>query len=99
MKTLIPILGLFFIANTITAQQAKLLWADEFEKDGLPNPQNWSYDVGDHGWGNNELQYYTKEVLKNARVENGHLILEAHKDANFPKGYSSARIVTKQKAS
>jgi len=43
----------------MAAQQAKLLWADEFDQEGLPNPKNWSYDVGDHGWGNNELQYYT----------------------------------------
>lgn len=98
MKNLFFIFLLLTIANPMAAQQAKLLWADEFDQEGLPNPKNWSYDVGDHGWGNNELQYYTKEVLKNARVENGRLILEVHKEANFPKGYSSARIVTKQKA-
>ena len=36
------------------------IWADEFDTPGLPNEKFWSYDVGGSGWGNNELQYYTK---------------------------------------
>jgi len=63
----------------------------------LLTPSKWAFNIGDHGWGNNELQYYTDE-LKNARVENGILIIEAHADINRPKGYTSARIVTKGKA-
>lgn len=77
---------------------SKLIWSDEFDQDGLPNPNNWSYDVGDHGWGNNELQYYTNGNSRNSRVENGVLIIEAWKDEAFPKGYSSARLVSKGKA-
>lgn len=80
------------------SQKGKLIWADEFEKEGVPNPKSWSYDVGDHGWGNNELQYYSKEDPKNARIENGRLIIEVHADSSHPKGYTSARIVTKGKA-
>lgn len=76
----------------------KLIWSDEFESEGLPDPSKWSYDVGDHGWGNNELQNYSREDLKNARVENGVLIIEAHADNSLPKGYSSARLVSKEKA-
>lgn len=76
---------------------AKQIWADEFELDGSPDSTKWSFNIGDHGWGNNELQYYTDE-LKNARVENGKLIIEAHADASRPKGYTSARLVTKSKA-
>lgn len=76
----------------------KMIWSDEFETDGLPDPLKWSYDVGDHGWGNNELQYYSKEDLRNSRVENGILIIEAIKDTTQPKGYTSARLVTKGKA-
>lgn len=78
--------------------KAKLVWADEFKKDGLPDPSNWSYDVGDHGWGNNELQYYSKDDLKNARVEKGILIIEARVDSTHSKGYTSARLVSKGKA-
>ncbi|SEG23889.1 glycoside hydrolase family 16 protein [Algoriphagus boritolerans] len=76
----------------------KLVWADEFDKDGHPESSKWSYDVGDHGWGNKELQYYSKNELNNARVENGILIIEAHADQSQPKGYTSARLVTKGKA-
>lgn len=75
-----------------------LIWADEFEKDGLPNPKNWTYDVGDSGWGNNELEYYTENDLRNAKVENGILKIEARSDDHFPKGYTSARILTRGKA-
>jgi hypothetical protein len=39
----------------------KLVWSDEFDIPGLPNKSKWAYDIGtgDHGWGNNELEYYT----------------------------------------
>ena len=56
----------------------QLVWEDNFDKDGLPNDKIWSYEEGYIR--NNEAQYYTKKRLKNARVENGHLIIEARKD-------------------
>ncbi|MFZ9189347.1 MAG: glycoside hydrolase family 16 protein, partial [Algoriphagus sp.] len=77
--------------------EAKLLWSDEFEQDGLPNSSKWSLEVGDHGWGNNELQLYTSGQLKNARVQGGVLLVEAHADASHPKGYTSAKLVSKGK--
>lgn len=86
----------FFYSQQSFSQ--KIIWSDEFDYDGLPNSAKWSYDVGDHGWGNNELQYYSKENLKNARVENGILIIEAHANTSHPKGYTSARLVSKEKA-
>jgi hypothetical protein len=58
----------------------RLVWADEFDTDGLPVPERWAYDVGGHGWGNDELQYYTEGRLENARAEGGNLILEARRD-------------------
>ena len=96
------LLVLFFFTNSIAliAQQnnpAILIWSDEFTIDGTPDATKWSFDIGDHGWGNNELQYYTKE-LRNARVENGTLIIETHADSTMEKGYTSARLVTKGKA-
>ncbi len=84
----------FSFFYSVQSFSQKLVWSDEFETDGLPDNTKWSYDVGDHGWGNNELQFYSKEDLKNARVENGILIVEARADSSFPKGYSSARLVT-----
>jgi beta-glucanase (GH16 family) len=75
----------------------KLVWQDEFNYKGLPDPIKWNYDVGGHGWGNNELQYYTSGKPENARVENGHLIIEARKETVGKNEYSSARLVTKGK--
>ncbi len=79
-----------------------LVWADEFDYEGLPDPEKWSYDVGDGcpdlcGWGNNELQYYTKERAKNARVADGKLTIELHQEKMGTKDYTSARLVTKGK--
>ncbi|MFC0262230.1 glycoside hydrolase family 16 protein [Fontibacter flavus] len=94
-----PVLLILLLACQPQSKQAQLLWSDEFENEGLPDPEKWVYDVGDHGWGNNELQYYTKGETRNARIENGNLIIEAHQDSIFEKGYSSARLLTRGKAS
>ena len=78
----------------------KLVWSDEFDYTGLPDPAKWGYDVGGWGWGNNELQYYTANRLENARVEGGHLIIEVHKEPNYNgtgNDYTSARLLTKDK--
>jgi beta-glucanase (GH16 family) len=53
----------------------KLVWADEFNRDGRPDPNNWTYE---HGFvRNEELQWYQPE---NVRCENGILIIEARRD-------------------
>jgi beta-glucanase (GH16 family) len=75
----------------------RLVWADEFDRPGLPDVSRWSYDVGGHGWGNNELQFYTRGRLENARVEDGRLIIEARREAWEGRRYTSARLVTKDK--
>lgn len=74
----------------------ELVWSDEFNYEGYPNPQKWGYDIGDSGWGNNEKQYYSAR-LENARVENGKLIIEARRDFWNGKEYTSARLVTRGK--
>jgi beta-glucanase (GH16 family) len=75
----------------------KLVWSDEFDKPGLPDNKKWAYDVGGHGWGNNELQFYTEKRPENARVEDGLLIIEARKEPWEGKDYTSARLVTRGK--
>src|SRR5581483_10132362 len=56
----------------------KLVWSDEFDKDGPPDPKKWGYEVG---WvRNGELQYYTENRPENARVENGCLVIEGRKE-------------------
>ena len=75
----------------------KLLWSDEFDKPGAPDISKWDYQVGGDGWGNQELQFYTKDRSGNARVEDGHLIIEARKEPWEGKDYTSARLVTRGK--
>lgn len=80
----------------------RLVWSDEFSRAGLPDSTKWGYDLGDGcpgicGWGNNELQYYNANRLQNARVENGYLVIEAHREKMGTKEYSSARMVSKHK--
>lgn len=72
------------------------LWQDEFSYTGLPDSTKWGYDIGGSGWGNHELEYYTKN-LKNAHVENGILSIEALRENVGSQSYSSARMVTKGK--
>jgi beta-glucanase (GH16 family) len=71
-------------------------WQDEFDKNGKPDPTKWSYDLGDHGWGNNELEGYTDKI-ENAKVEDGHLVITAIKEQSGKASYSSARLVSKGK--
>lgn len=75
----------------------ELVWADEFNYTGLPDTNSWAYDVGGHGWGNQEKQYYTGSRTENARVENGILIIEARKEPMDTNSYTSARLVTRGK--
>jgi len=71
----------------------QLVWSDEFDYEGLPDPDKWSYDIGYIA--NNEKQYYTEARLENARVEDGHLIIEARKESLEGFDYTSARLVTR----
>lgn len=75
-----------------------LVWSDEFNYNGLPDTTRWGYEVGGHGWGNNELQYYTKADTSNIFVKNGKLFITARKAEIEGKRFSSARLVTKGKA-
>ncbi len=70
------------------------IWSDEFNKNGSPDKNVWSYDVGGDGWGNQELQFYTLERQENARVENGNLVIEIRKEDYQNKEYTSARLKT-----
>lgn len=84
----------------------KLVWSDEFNKDGAPDPANWTYENGFVR--NKELQWYQPE---NAFCKDGKLIIEARKEIKpnplyvegsndwrkNPKNitYTSACIITK----
>ncbi len=80
-------------------QNWSLVWSDEFKNTGLPDYTKWEYDVGGNGWGNNELEYYTKSCPENARIKNGILIITAIKENYGGMNYTSARLKTQGKAS
>lgn len=73
----------------------ELVWSDEFDYEGLPDNTKWDYDIGAGGWGNQELQYYTKD--SNAWVKDGVLTIEARKESYEGAEYTSARLVTRGK--
>ncbi len=61
--------------NTPTLNDYKLVWADEFNRDGSVDTKNWKFE---HGFvRNNELQWYQPQ---NARCSNGMLIIEARRE-------------------
>jgi beta-glucanase (GH16 family) len=104
MKTLaLSLLGIVALAISATAQAIPgrtLLWADEFaQADGTkPDSAKWGYDTGATGWGNNELQNYTDRT-ENARIEGGNLVIEARKETPGENNFTSARLLTRGKAS
>jgi beta-glucanase (GH16 family) len=74
----------------------RLVWQDEFDRGGRPDPARWRYEVGGDGWGNRELQFYTNARRQNARVEKGHLIIEARREDWQGRPYTSARLSSRQ---
>jgi beta-glucanase (GH16 family) len=61
-----------------------LVWADEFDRDGRPDPANWTFERGFVR--NQELQWYQPE---NARVENGLLVIEASRERRRNPDYQA----------
>jgi beta-glucanase (GH16 family) len=72
-----------------------LTWSDEFETGTTLNSDNWSYDVGGGGWGNNELEYYTDGA--NVTIENGCANLLVKQENMGGRNYTSSRINTQGK--
>lgn len=63
------------VATIPTVPGQKLVWNDEFDKDGVPDPSKWNYEQGFVR--NQEPQWYQPQ---NAWVENGFLIIEARRE-------------------
>lgn len=84
------------LEQKMDGEEWTLVWSDEFDGSGLPDPEKWNYNIGNWGWGNNEPQYYTAERTENARQEDGNLIIEAHKN-DLGNPWTSARLTTQGK--
>ncbi len=88
------------------ATEWKLVWSDEFDGKEI-DKKKWDFDTSNgfynydsntwiSGWGNNELQYYTREP-DNAFVKDGMLHIVALKESREGCGYTSARLKTRKK--
>jgi beta-glucanase (GH16 family) len=99
MKTfIIFVIGCCLLSFSNNHKPDGLIWSDEFNYTGSPDSTKWNYETGDGcpdrcGWGNNEAQIYTKD-LKNVRVENGSLIIDALKTGTQ---WTSGRITSEAK--
>src|SRR5881227_3344406 len=78
MKQLIGVLLCSAMATAAQAADWKLVWSDEFNGRGLPDPSKWTYETGYVR--NDERQFYTRARPENARLEGGRLIIEARKE-------------------
>ena len=70
----------------------ELLWSDEFDGDSL-DAASWTPEQGGHGWGNNELQYYTSRE-ENVCVRDGKLVIRAVRENYEHAPVTSARLIT-----
>ena len=83
----------------------RLVWSDEFNgrNASAVDSTRWSFDIGGHGWGNNELETYTSRAV-NAHVQDGSLVITVMKETftgpdKITRDYTSARLLTKKKFS
>ena len=89
----------------MTAPATAPTFSDEFAGSAIDR-STWWFDTSRNalGWHNNERQYYSAARPKNARIENGALVIQAHHEklskARFAdwggQAYTSARLVTRR---
>ncbi|ERJ11606.1 glycoside hydrolase family 16 protein [Haloplasma contractile] len=70
-----------------------LVWEDQFDYEGKPDPNKWHLETGGHGFGNAEKQYYT-DCIENAYVKEGKLTIVAKKEDYKNNNYTSAKLST-----
>lgn len=69
----------------------QLVWSDEFDYQGKPDPSKWSHDIWPAHKVNSEDQAYT-DRLKNVYVKDGKLNITAFKEDYNNGEYTSGRI-------
>lgn len=99
-KTYTSLLFLFLIDNVSFAQEInnkfKLIWADEFDYNGLPDSTKWDYESG-CSIRNKEFQMYMVKDLDNSWVSDGILHIKAFTETINNCTISSASLITKGK--
>jgi beta-glucanase (GH16 family) len=86
------------LKNPSSTDNFNLVWADEFNGSGVPDPTKWGYEEGYIR--NNELQYYTKST-DNVKQNAGNLEITVKRESTpiGGKNYSSGSVVTRNTAS
>ncbi len=84
-------------AARYAAPDWRLIWSDEFDQAGAPDPAKWDYERGLIR--NREAQYYTAGRPENARVEGGHLVITARREPWEGAQYTSASVISQGKFS
>jgi beta-glucanase (GH16 family) len=81
-----------------------LIWSEEFSgpAGSSPNQNNWNFDTGGKGWGNEELESYTSRPQNASLDGQGDLVITARSESytgsdGIPRKYTSARLQTLQK--
>jgi len=93
-----PILNALVVRKRVSNEGDWVMtWSDEFDYFGAPDPTKWSHNIWPAKKVNDEDQAYT-DRLKNTRVENGLLIIEAHREDYQNAQYTSGRIHAAGKA-
>jgi beta-glucanase (GH16 family) len=84
-------------AARYAAADWRLIWSDEFDRPGAPDPAKWGHERGLVR--NGEAQYYTAGRPENARVEGGHLVITARREPWEGAKYTSASVTSQGKFS
>jgi len=88
---------IILFAGGVNTACGQLLWSDEFDTGTSLDPNIWSYDLGDSGWGNQELQNYTDDP-ENVRLEDGNLVINIRSTGEGANSqFTSARVRTQDK--
>ena len=92
-----PVLSALVVRGKAQADKAwNLVWSDEFDVDGPPNPEKWNIEEWPARVVNDEDQAYTSRP-ENVRVEGGQLVIEANKENYEGASYTSARLQSQGK--
>ena len=73
-----------------------LIWADEFEGEGLPNPARWHHNQRPNRWYPDALSFVTAAREANSRVVDGKLIIETHKEQWQGREFTAVRLESRQ---
>ena len=88
---------IILFAGGVNTASGQLLWSDEFDTGTSLDSNVWSYDLGDSGWGNQELQNYTNDP-ENVRLEDGKLVINIRSTGEGEsRQFTSARVRTQDK--